>query len=168
MRSPRAAGVALALLASADAVCACGGASSASSGALYSESSVAAAAADPVTVSPLPGTPDASPSTQISFLGGAGTRVSHVRVVGSRSGPHAGVLRSYSTGTGASFLVTRPFQAGELVSVRARVGKGVPSRSARTTFTIAHQAAVSQSEFPISAGENRVWRPWDRGWRRES
>ena len=31
---------------------------------------VSAAAANPVTVSPMPGTEDASPATQISFLGG--------------------------------------------------------------------------------------------------
>jgi hypothetical protein len=34
---------------------------------------VAQAATNPVTVSPLPGTGDASPTTQISFLGGPGT-----------------------------------------------------------------------------------------------
>ena len=78
---------------------------------------VAQAAVNPITVSPLPGTADASPSTQISFLGGAGTTVSDVRIVGSRSGGHGGKLEAYSTGTGESFIPTRPFVAGERVSV---------------------------------------------------
>src|SRR3981081_1941005 len=52
------------------------------------QAGVSAAAANPVTVSPLPGTLDASPQTQISFLGARGTRVSDVRVVGSVSGVH--------------------------------------------------------------------------------
>ncbi len=68
-----------------------------------------AAASNPVTVSPLPGTADASPATQISFLGAAGTQVSDVSVVGSRSGAHTGRLQAYSTGTGESFLPAHPF-----------------------------------------------------------
>src|SRR5208337_3002301 len=37
---------------------------------LAADAQVGVAAANPVTVSPLPGTPDASPRSQISFLGG--------------------------------------------------------------------------------------------------
>ncbi len=48
--------------------------------------------ANPVTVSPLPGTPDASPATQICFLGAAGLRVLSVSARGSRSGSHSGRL----------------------------------------------------------------------------
>ncbi len=54
-------------------LCGCGRASPASSAVLSDDATVTAAAANPVTVSPLPGTPDASPATQISFLGGPGT-----------------------------------------------------------------------------------------------
>ncbi len=133
-------------------LCGCGSASSASSAALSDDAAVTAAAANPVTVSPLPGTADASPATQISFLGGPGTQVSGVRVVGSRSGVHAGVLRAYSTGTGESFLPSHPFLAGERVTVQARAGTASASQPASTTFTVAHQAAVSQKEFPINPG----------------
>jgi hypothetical protein len=132
---------------------ACGGASTASSAAL--DSSVAAtatdatAAAGPVAISPQPGTPDASPSTQISFLGGPGTTISAVQVVGSSSGAHSGSLRAYSTGTGESFLPSRPFRAGEKVTVHAQAGATPVS----TSFTIAQQAAVSQKEFPLSPGD---------------
>ena len=106
-----------------------------------------------MTVSPLPGTGDASPASQISFLGGRGTKVAHVHVVGSRSGVHAGVLREYSTGTGESFLPRHPFLAGEQVTVHARVGTGAPRQKVSTTFTIAYQAAVSRTEFPIEPGD---------------
>jgi hypothetical protein len=143
-------GTLLVVLATALTLGACGGASSATSAALDSSRAIGAAAQNPVTISPLPGTADASPSTQISFLGSAGTQVSNVHVVGSHSGSHIGVLRAYSTGTGESFLPTHPFLAGERVSVHARVaGAG----EASTTFTIADQAAVSQKEFPINPGD---------------
>jgi hypothetical protein len=136
-------------------LCACGGGSSASSGGrVHTQPNetayINAAAANPVTVSPLPGTADASPVSQISFLGPAGTRVSDVRVLGSRTGVHPGVLRAYSTGTGESFLPAHRFLAGEQVTVHARV---VGAGEASTTFTIADQAAVSQKEFPIAPGD---------------
>ncbi len=114
---------------------------------------MSAAAANPVTVSPLPGTEDASGTTQISFLGRRGTRVYDVRVVGSRSGVHAGVLRAYSTGTGESFLPAIPFLAGEHVVVHARVIDGRARGEARTSFTVAEEATLSEQQFPLNAGE---------------
>jgi hypothetical protein len=112
----------------------------------------AQAAVNPITVSPLPGTAEASPTTQISFLGGAGTTVSHVHVVGSQSGGHGGRIEAYSTGTGESFIPTRPFVTGERVSVTARVVEGASASTARTSFTVAFQAPVSQQEFPNNGG----------------
>jgi len=114
----------------------------------------AAAAANPVTISPLPGTPDASPYTQISFLGGPGTQVSDVHVVGSRSGAHSGRIEAYSTGTGESFLPSHPFSAGERVTVHALVspGTGQPAAQAGTTFTVIPETPVSQKEFPENPG----------------
>jgi len=146
------ASVLLGALAMCAGVCACGSTSSASP-ALLENTAASMAVNNPVAVSPQPGTPDASPTTQISFLGAAGTHVSSVQVLGSRSGAHAGVLRAYSTGTGESFLPTHPFLAGERVTVTANVETGGATRSASTTFTIAHQAPVSQKEFPINPGE---------------
>jgi len=106
------------------------------------------AASGPVTVSPLPGTEDASPTTQISFLGTGALTITDVHVVGSQSGAHTGHLQAYSTGTGSSFLPEAAFTAGEHVTVSATVN-GAP---VRTDFTIAHQASVSQAEFPINPG----------------
>ncbi len=131
----------------------CGGSATSASVALGDPAAIAAAAANAVTVSPLPGTPDASPYTQISFLGEAGTKVANVRVVGSRSGTHAGRLEAFSTGTGESFLPSKPFLAGERVTVHAEVGAGTPDQAVTTSFTIAHQATVSQVQFPPNPGD---------------
>jgi hypothetical protein len=122
------------------------------SGSIGREASVRAAAADPLTVSPLAGTLDASPATQISFLGRRGTRVAGVRVLGSRSGLHRGSLRAFSTGTGESFLPAVPFQPGEQVTVSARVA-GARRKVASTSFTVARQVAVSAAEFPRNPGD---------------
>jgi hypothetical protein len=139
-------------VAAAIALSACGGTSSATSDVLDADSAMSAGASAGVTVSPLPGTPDASPQTQISFLGAAGTQVSDVHVVGSRSGNHGGSLRAYSTGTGESFLPSHPFQTGERVSVHASVDSGGATQTLSTSFTIANQDTVSQKQFPINPG----------------
>jgi len=102
-----------------------------------------------VTVSPLAGTPDASPATQISFMTAAGARVEGVRVVGSRSGGHRGRLEAYSTGTGESFLPDRPFSPGEKVTVSAHLADGA---TIGTRFTVAREAPISGAQFPSSPG----------------
>jgi Arylsulfotransferase (ASST) len=152
MSARRSSGALLVGLATALTLCACG-ASSATSDVLDAHSSATVAAANPVAVSPMPGTEDASQSTQISFLGGAGTVVADVHVVGSHSGSHSGVLRRYSTQTGESFLPSHPFSPGERVTVHALVGTGTATHQASTIFTIARQAPVSQKQFPINAGD---------------
>ncbi len=136
------------------ALCACGSTSSASPSIATVDSSAHLAAAGPVAVSPQAGTPDASPDTQISFLGPAGTHVADVHVVGSRSGAHSGVLRAYSTGTGESFLPTHPFVAGERVKVSAKISVGSSTYATSTDFTVAHEAPVSQKQFPLNAGNS--------------
>ena len=142
----------LAAAAAAALLAACGSGSSPATG-LVLQATARAAAANPVAVSPQPGTPDASPYTQISFLGAAGTTVAGVRVVGSSTGVHTGVLRGYSTGTGESFLPARRFSAGEHVSVSAQVTSGGHTGTASTSFTVAHQASVSQKQFPTNPGD---------------
>jgi Arylsulfotransferase (ASST) len=150
----------VAALAMCVGLCACGdaGSSRAASGALEPKAVLAEAQANAVAVSPLPGTEDASPSTQISFLGEPGTKVADVSVVGSHSGTHPGKLKPYSTGTGASFVPNKPFQAGEQVAVHALVGvgAGTPEKPVTTIFTVAHRASVSQAEFPNEPGNPRA------------
>ena len=141
-----------AVLALALALGGCGAAAPTGTATLDAEAVVTQAASNRVTISPLPGTADASPSTQISFLGGEGTRVAAVSVRGSQSGVHTGVLRAYSTGTGESFLPARPFVSGERVKVRATVATGSETLHESTSFTVASELAVSQREFPTNPG----------------
>jgi hypothetical protein len=72
-----------------------------------------------VTVSPLPGSRDAPPQTQISFVGAAPSALRVTRVVASRTGVHRGRLLPYSQGDGASFVPARAFAEGERVTVHA-------------------------------------------------
>lgn len=92
----------------------------------------------PVAISPAPGTPDASPDTQISILGVPPSRIESVRVSGSLSGPHAGSLRRYSGGRGASFVLSRPLTQGERVAVRIRIAG---HKRIAFSFTVARLAA---------------------------
>jgi hypothetical protein len=148
----------LAALAACVGLNACGDAGSSAADTITPAREIAEARANSVAVSPLPGTEDASPSTQISFLGEAGTKVANVSVVGSRSGNHPGKVKPYSTGTGASFVPNKSFQAGEQVAVHALVGIGTetPNKPVTTVFTIAHQASVSQAEFPKEPGNKHA------------
>ena len=138
---------------SALAITACGDAPAAGLPTSVPAANAAQAAANAISVSPLPGTSDASPTTQISFLGGAGTTVADVKVTGARSGRHSGRLEAYSTGTGESFLPSHRFASGERVNVSARVTGGAASaKTVKTMFTIAYQAPISQAQFPLKAG----------------
>jgi Arylsulfotransferase (ASST) len=96
-----------------------------------------AQAAPALAISPLNGTPDASPSTQISFLGVPAKEITHVSVVGSHSGSHSGRLESYVSSPGASFVPTRPFSQGEYVTASALVGPPGHASRVRTSFTVA-------------------------------
>jgi hypothetical protein len=71
-----------------------------------------------VGVSPAPGTPTASPRTEISFRGVEAGALGEVTVSGSRSGAHRGRVIGHSDGQGASFVPSEPFRAGEQVTVR--------------------------------------------------
>jgi hypothetical protein len=96
--------------------------------------SAAHAAAAPITISPAPGTPDASPQTQISILGPARRQIVSVRVTGSRSGQHPGLLRPYTGSRGASYVLRQALTQGEHVTVVVRL-HGRPR--ATTSFTVA-------------------------------
>ena len=114
-----------------------------------------------VTVSPLSGSRDATPQTQISFLGVAAGDLRAISVVGSRSGAHAGRLAPYSQGDGASFLPTRPFIEGERVTVRARLIVGHSARRLFDHFAIALQDRISttpEADHPGSAAQVQGFR----------
>jgi hypothetical protein len=93
-----------------------------------------------VLVSPQPNALDASPRTQISFLGVPAAQLAAVTVSGTRSGAHAGRLEPYSTGDGASFVPNKPFASGETVTVSARVASA--SQASSYSFRVAYPDAL--------------------------
>src|SRR5262245_19739265 len=89
-----------------------------------------------VDVSPAPGSETANARTQISFLGAPAAQIADVSVSGSHSGEHAGDLRSYSQGDGASFSPAEPFALGEHVKVRATIGTGAAAKHVSFEFRV--------------------------------
>jgi len=105
-----------------------------------------------VTVSPMPGSRDASPQTQISFLGVPKGKLSVLSVVGSRTGSHSGRFIGYSQGNGASFLPSRPFAEGERVTVHASVRVGSSKQALLDVFAIAYPDAITTTPAAEHAG----------------
>jgi Arylsulfotransferase (ASST) len=103
-----------------------------------------------VTISPLKGTPDASPTTQISFLGVPAADISQIVVKGTGSGTHSGTLKAYATGTGVSFFPARPFTPGETVTVTATETVSHARRTIGTTFGVGYLYAL-----PVSAPKSK-------------
>jgi Arylsulfotransferase (ASST) len=96
-----------------------------------------------LAVSPLPGSYDASPGTQISLLGAPLGALSSVRVSGSRTGSHSGRLIGYSQGDGASFVVSHPFSPGEAVTVHGKLKDGSGTEPFAFQFVVAQQDTVT-------------------------
>jgi hypothetical protein len=105
-----------------------------------------------ITVSPAPGSRDATPQTQISLLGAPAARLAVQSVTGSVTGPHAGRLLPYSQGDGASFLPARPFAEGERVTVRAQLRGPGPARTLLDSFEIARADPLAATPEPIHPG----------------
>jgi hypothetical protein len=105
-----------------------------------------------VTISPLPGSRDSSPRTQISFLGVPARELSGISVVGSRSGAHTGRLEAYSQGDGASFVPASPFSEGERVTVRFRLHTGSHVQRLMDQFAIALGDSISSTPEMIHHG----------------
>jgi hypothetical protein len=72
-----------------------------------------------LNVQPFPGTPDASPRTNISFPALSPSQLRGVVVTASRSGAHPGRLVAAPDGRGTDFVPDHPFVSGDRVSVRA-------------------------------------------------
>ena len=103
-------------------------------------------------MSPLSGSRDASPRTQISFLGVPAGALTVLSVRGSRTGAHSGRLAAYSQGNGASFLPDRPFAEGERVTVRARVRAAGAAQTLIDQFAIAGQDPLTSTPEAIHSG----------------
>lgn len=89
-----------------------------------------------LTVSPLPDSYDASPKTQISFLGSSASAIGGLSVSGSQTGSHSGRLIGYSQGDGGSFVPRSPFNPGETVTVHGYVRRGSAVSHFAFRFTV--------------------------------
>lgn len=72
----------------------------------------ARAPAHGLDVQPFPGTPDASPQTDIGFPALAAAQIRALAVTGSRSGSHRVRLIALPPGHGTDFAPLRPFTDG--------------------------------------------------------
>jgi hypothetical protein len=101
-------------------------------------------------VLPFPGTPDVAAGAHIMFRALRRTHIGSVKVEGSASGRHRGVLEALPGGRGTEFVPDQPFSAGEHVTVSARLhprGAGTASdalkaREVNYAFTVARPANV--------------------------
>jgi hypothetical protein len=72
-------------------------------------------------VMPFPGTPAASPQSQIVFSSLRPRQIRSVAVTGSNSGTHTGRLVALPLHRGTAYVPSSPFSAGEQVTVQARL-----------------------------------------------
>lgn len=105
----------------------------------------AALAGGSLTVSPAPGSRDASYETQISLLGVPRREIAGVTVTGSSSGTHRGRLVAYSQGDGSSFVPDSFFSQGEQVKVRVLLLHGHRRVPVSWSFTVAERDSTSRS-----------------------
>jgi hypothetical protein len=82
-----------------------------------SGSASGAATSAPVSVFPIPNDHVASPQAQLAFRGLPMSKFGTITVKGSKSGVHPGTVKPDSDGDGGSFFPTKPFTAGETVTV---------------------------------------------------
>jgi hypothetical protein len=145
VRAGRGCGAACAALALVGCVAFGGASAGAATGTRTARDSAAAVALPAETVSPLVGTIDANPQTQISFLGVPASALHDIVVSGSRTGRHSGALKAYSTGTGGSFVPSKPFVSGEKVTVSATIVDDGQSEHVGTQFYVAEPYVLPQS-----------------------
>ncbi len=124
-----------------------------------------AAAAPALHVIPFPGTPDASPLSQIIFSSLQASELKSVTVTGSSSGSHAGRIVPLPAGGGTEFKLDHPFAAGEQVSVTAKLAssaagtaEGDPGAATlRFSFTVATPATTPATARPARASPRAEW-----------
>lgn len=111
-----------------------------------------------LAVIPFPGTPDASPASQVIFSALRRSELRAVTVRGTRSGLHPGHLADLPGNAGTAFAPARPFTSGEQVTVTAVLSSpaagtasGAPgSTRLRFSFGVA-QPLTELSPGPASA-----------------
>jgi outer membrane protein assembly factor BamB len=115
-------------------------------------------------VIPFPGTPDASPDSQIIFSTLRPSELGAVTVTGSRSGRHDGRISALPGGAGAAFAPARPFSPGERITVNARLRSRAAGAAAGDpganrlgfTFTVALPVKQTPGASSGAAGDARA------------
>jgi hypothetical protein len=102
-----------------------------------------------LAVSPLPGSRDASPRTQISILGVPAYDLVDVTATGSKTGHHEGRLEAYSQGDGASFVPYRAFRPGETVTAKGRVYDASGLQRFSYRFRISYPDPIKYTPAPL-------------------
>ncbi len=97
-------------------------------------------------MSPQPGTRFALPHTSISLRDVVPSAVGSLRVVGSLSGPAAGVIREHRDGNGISWVTDAPFFEGEIVTVAAEIPL-TESEDGTASFEIGRQSPRTPTFF---------------------
>src|SRR4051794_2730073 len=105
-----------------------------------------------VAAFPSPGARAIAPQTSISLRGAAPGSLGEVLAVGSRSGAHVGRLVPHSDGRGASFVPTRWFAPGELVTVSLGGARVAGVRDGRLRFRVAGTAHPVYEKLPHHRG----------------
>ena len=118
-----------------------------------------AARAATISAYPLPGTRTAGAQTQISLRGALPAQLGAFVVTGSRSGRHTGRLRAHSDRMGASYVLTKPFRAGERVTVQTALDIA-GARNGNYGFTVAHRPTPTPTRpaEPSNVGHGAVQR----------
>jgi Arylsulfotransferase (ASST) len=101
-----------------------------------------------LAATPLPGSYDALPRTQVSLLGAPSATITGVSATGSASGRHAGRLRAFSQGDGVSFVPNTPFISGETVTVAGRQALAGRSQAFAYQFVVAREDALPYVRSP--------------------
>jgi hypothetical protein len=128
------------------------------SGLLGTTGSRAAAPAVSVSVFPIAGDTVADPTTQLTFRGVPASQLGTITVTGSHSGVHTGKVEGDSDGQGGSFLPTKPFTAGETVTVRTALN--IVGGTGGTYHFIVQTPATPVPARPLPTAprtENDVW-----------
>ena len=107
-----------------------------------------------LAASPLPGSYDASPRTQVSLVGVPSAAIASVSVRGSRTGRHAGRLSAYSQGDGASFVPAAPFHEGETVTVTGSLRSSAGATRFAFHFVVAHEDPIPFVRTPHVHGDD--------------
>lgn len=114
-----------------------------------------------ILVYPPDGTVTASETTEISFRNVPPAILGMVRVTGSVSGGHSGVMRPHADGQGASFVTDARYEPGESVTVEAALPIGAGGNmTSRFEVAIATPRPKAPAERTIDApkGEPQAFR----------